>query len=141
MPARWLAGSTIVASARYLGALHLRIEALTQSDDNARQLLETVKTFFALIKSADLSTTQGGSDADVKAFFDSLKVEAHGKPSGLDGEHPPGIHPQGARTRPQPAAGHILPPLRRERPARPARGRSHSEKIRAAISAALYPQT
>ncbi len=91
MPARSLAGSTIVASARYLGALHLRVEALTQSDDNARQLLDTIKTFFALIKSADLSTSQGGADADVKAFFDSLKVEAHGSRVALTASIPQGF--------------------------------------------------
>ena len=91
MPARWLAGSTIVASARYLGALHLRIEALTQSEDNARQLLGAVTTFFALIKTADLSTTQGGTDADVKAFFDSLKAEAHGNRVALTASIPQGF--------------------------------------------------
>lgn len=91
MPARSLAGSTIVASARYLGALHLRIEALTRSENDASQLLDTVKTFFALIKSADLSATQGGTDADVKAFFDSLKVEAHGNRVALTASLPPGF--------------------------------------------------
>jgi hypothetical protein len=91
MPARSLAGSTIVASARYLGALHLRIEALTQSEDNARQLLETIRTFFVLIKGAELSTTQGGADADVKAFFDSLKVEAHGNRVALTASIPQGF--------------------------------------------------
>lgn len=71
---RWLARSTIVASARYLRALHLRVEALMRSPADAQQLLETFKTFFALLKAADLSVTQGGTDADVKAFFDSLKA-------------------------------------------------------------------
>lgn len=111
MPARWLAGSTIVASARYLGALHLRIEALTQSDDNARQLLETVTTFFALIKSADLSTTQGGIDADVKAFFDSLKVEAHGNRVALTASIPQGfIRKALAPAPPPPAHPPAIPP-------------------------------
>jgi len=91
LPARWLAGSTVVASARYLGALHLRIETLTQSEEDAHQLLATVTTFFALIKTADLSTTQGGTDADVKAFFDSLKVEAHGNRVALTASIPQGF--------------------------------------------------
>jgi hypothetical protein len=91
MPVRWLAGSTIVASARYLGALHLRIEALTQSENDARQLLDTVKTFLALLKSAESSTTQGGADADVKAFFDSLKVEEHGSRVALTASIPQGF--------------------------------------------------
>jgi len=74
----WLAGSTIVASARYLGALHLRVEALTRSENDAHQLIEAAQTFFALIQGAQSSTTQGGTDTDIKAFFDSLRVEKHG---------------------------------------------------------------
>lgn len=91
MPVRWLAGSTIVASARYLGALHLRIEALMQSENDARQLFETIKTFLALLKSVESSTTQGGPDADVKAFFNSLKVEEHGTRVALTATIPQGF--------------------------------------------------
>jgi hypothetical protein len=91
MPVRWLAGSTIVASARYLGALHLRIEALMQNEKDAGQLLETVKTFFALAKSAESSMTQGGADPDVKAFFSSLKVEKHGTRVALTATLPQGF--------------------------------------------------
>lgn len=91
MPVRWLAGSTILASARYLGALHLRIEALTQSENDARQVLETIKTFLALVKGLESSMTQGGADADVKAFFDSLKVEEHGSRVALTATIPQGF--------------------------------------------------
>ncbi len=91
MPVRWLAGSTIVASARYLGALHLRIEALMQSENDARQLFETIKTFLALLRSVESSTTQGGADVDVKAFFDSLKVEARGSRVALTATIPQGF--------------------------------------------------
>jgi len=91
MPVHWLAGSTIVGSARYLGALHLRIEALMQSEDAARQLAETVKTFLVLVKGVESSTTQGGTDADVKAFFNSLKVEEHGTRVALTATLPQGF--------------------------------------------------
>jgi len=91
MPVHWLAGSTIVGSARYLGALHLRIEALMQSENDARQLAETVKTFLALVKGVESSTTQGGTDADVKAFFNSLKVEEHGTRVALTATLPQGF--------------------------------------------------
>ena len=80
-----------MASARYLGALHLRIEALTQSENDARQLLETIQTFFALIKGEESSTTQGGADPDVKAFFDSMKVEQHGSRVTLTATIPQGF--------------------------------------------------
>jgi hypothetical protein len=91
MPLRSLAGSTIIGSARYLTALHLRIEALTPSDDDALQLLEMVKTFLALLKSAESSVTQGGADADVKSFFASLKVEQHGSRVALTATVPQGF--------------------------------------------------
>jgi len=91
MPMRWLAGSTILASARYLGALHLRIEALMQSESDARQLLETVQTFFALVKGAESSTMQGGADEDAKAFFNSLRVEEHGARVALTATIPQGF--------------------------------------------------
>lgn len=104
MPVRWLAGSTIVASARYLGALHLRIEALMQSENDARQLFETIKTFLALLKSVESSTTQGGPDADVKAFFDSLKVEARGSRVALTATIPQGFIRKALTPAPSPPA-------------------------------------
>jgi len=91
IPIHQLAGSTIVASAAYRGALHLRVEALMPSENDARQLDETVKTFLALVKSIESSTTQGGTDADVKAFFDSLKVEEHGTRVALTATLPQGF--------------------------------------------------
>jgi len=91
MPVHWLAGSTIVGSARYLGALHLRIEALMQSENDARQLAETAQTFLVLLKGAESSTTQSGTDADVKAFFNSLTVEEHGTRVALTATLPQGF--------------------------------------------------
>jgi hypothetical protein len=110
MQLRWLAGSTIVASARYLGALHLRIEALTQSENDARQLLEAIRTFFALIKGAESSTTQGGADEDVKAFFNSLKVEEHGTRVALTATIPQGFIRKALSPPPSPPAQPPAPP-------------------------------
>ena len=104
MPAHSLAGSTIVASARYLGAVHLRVEALTQNENDARQLVNTVQTFFALVKSAESSMTQGGTDADVKAFFDSLKVEEHGSRVALTATIPQGFIRKALTPPPSPPA-------------------------------------
>ena len=92
VPMRSLAGSTIVGSARYLTALHLRVEALTPNESDALQLLEIAKTFLALVRSAESSVTQGGADADVKSFFDSLKVEQHGSRVALTATVPQGFN-------------------------------------------------
>ena len=111
MELRWpLAGSTIVASARYLGALHLRIEALAQSENDARQILETIKTFFALIQGAASSTTQGGADEDVKAFFNSLKVEEHGTRVALTATIPQGFIRKALSPPPSPPLQPPAPP-------------------------------
>jgi hypothetical protein len=89
MPA--LAGATLVASARYLGTVHLRVDALTASENDAHQLLETAKAFSALLQGAAASTTQGGADADVKALLESIKVEERGTRVSLTATVPAGF--------------------------------------------------
>lgn len=91
MPVRPLVGSTVIASARYMTALHLRIEALTRSEHDAQQLLDMAKTFLALVKSAESSVTQGGADADVKSLFNSVRVEQHGSRVALTATVPQGF--------------------------------------------------
>jgi hypothetical protein len=109
IPVPALAGSTIVASATYRGAFHLRVEALTQSESDARQLQETVNTFLVLLKGVESSTAQGGTDADVKAFFNSMKVEEHGARVDLTATLPQGFirkaltPPPGPEVEPAPA--------------------------------------
>jgi len=104
IPVRWLAGATIVASARYLRALHLRVEALTRSENDARGLLDMANTFLLLLKSVDTSVTQGGTDADVKAFFDSLKIEQHGSRVALTATIPQGFIRKALTPQPVPPA-------------------------------------
>jgi hypothetical protein len=69
--------TVVVASVRYLGAVHLRAEAFTGSEDDARQATEKLKTFLALFSTAEVSVSGKGPDPDVKQFFNSLKVEQH----------------------------------------------------------------
>ncbi len=54
--------------------LHLRAEASTGSDEDARNITDKTNTFLTMFRSAEVSVGSGGSDADVKAFFDSLRV-------------------------------------------------------------------
>jgi hypothetical protein len=74
--------ATIVISGSYLSPLHLRVnaihlraEAFTQSPDEARAITDKVSLFVALTHSAETSVGIHGTDADVKAFFDSLKIK------------------------------------------------------------------
>ena len=77
--------ATLVVSGSYLSPLHLRVdavhlraEAFTQTPDEARAIADKVNVFVALTRSAETSVGSHGTDADVKAFFDSLKIRDEG---------------------------------------------------------------
>jgi len=69
--------TTVVASARYLGAIHFRAEAFTQSEQTAEQLTTQLNTFLAIFQSAEVSAAGHTQDSDIKSALDSLKVEQH----------------------------------------------------------------
>jgi hypothetical protein len=77
--------ATLVVSGSYLSplhlradAVHLRAEAFTQNPDQARAIADKVTVFVALTHSAETSVGSHGTDADVKGFFDSVKVREEG---------------------------------------------------------------
>jgi len=77
--------ATLVVSGSYLSplhlrpdAVHLRAEAFTQTPDEARAISDKVNVLVALTRSAETSVGSHGTDADVKSFFDSLKVREEG---------------------------------------------------------------
>jgi len=57
------------------GALRLRAEAWTASEDEARLIADKVNVFLSLFHSAEASVGSPGTDAEVKAVFDSLQVK------------------------------------------------------------------
>jgi hypothetical protein len=67
--------TTLLASVRYLGAVHFRAVAYTPSDNDAKQLTDKLGTFLDVFHTANDTTQPSGIDPDVKALFDSLKVE------------------------------------------------------------------
>ncbi len=69
--------STMVASVRVLGAANARAEFITASDADARRFVEQAGTFLNIFRAVQQSAQPKGSDTDVKAVFDSLKVEQH----------------------------------------------------------------
>jgi hypothetical protein len=81
----------VVASARYLGHVSFRAEAFTGSQDEARQLTEQLGTFLQLFHAAEGNVSTPGSDPDVKAFFDGLKVQQHDNRTVLTAAIPPGF--------------------------------------------------
>lgn len=67
----------VVVSARYLGALRLRAEAFSDTEEDARVLGERVSAFLTIFHSAESAVGAAGPDPDVKAVFDSLSVARH----------------------------------------------------------------
>lgn len=69
------AESTMVASIRILGAVNARADFVTPSDADAQKFVQQAELFLNLFRSVQQSAQLEGSDPDVKAVFDSLKVE------------------------------------------------------------------
>ncbi len=80
-----------VISGRYIGAVHLRAEAFTNSDDDAQALVDKSDAFLNIFRSAEISIGTRGTDEDVKAFFDSLKVVRSGSRALLTAKVPAGF--------------------------------------------------
>ncbi len=83
--------AVIVASARYLGAIHVRAEAFTDSEDEARHVTDQMSAFLNVFHAAESTASGQGSDQDVKQFFDSVKVEQHNDRAVLTAAVPPGF--------------------------------------------------
>jgi hypothetical protein len=105
-----------VISARYLRALHLRAEAVAENEADAQAIADKANSFLALFHAAEGSVDTHGTDADVKAFFDSLRVEHSGERAILTATVPPGFIKK-ALTEPPPVDAPAPPP-----PAPPSRG-------------------
>jgi hypothetical protein len=90
--------ATVVMSASALNplhpmaqAVHLRAEAFTQSPDEARGITDKANIFVAFTHSAEASVSTHGTDADVKAFFDSVQIKQEGDRAVLTASMPFGF--------------------------------------------------
>jgi hypothetical protein len=83
--------AVLVVSARYIRAFHLKAEAVTADPDDAKVIAERASTFLNVFHAAESSLTNQGTDADVKAFFESLKVEQQRDRAVLTATVPPGF--------------------------------------------------
>lgn len=96
--------AVVVASARYLGSLHLRATAFTGSPADAKAVSEKLNTFLTLFRSAELNVPGQASDADIKKFFDSLSVAQSDNRAALTATVPPGFIRKVFAEPPQPPA-------------------------------------
>jgi hypothetical protein len=83
--------AVVVASARYLGSVHLRAEAVTPSVADAERLAGQLSAFLSLFHTAENTVSAQGTDADVKMFFDALKVGQYRNRAVLTATVPPGF--------------------------------------------------
>ena len=83
--------AVIVSSIRYLGTIGMKTEAVTGTEEEAKQLTAQVSTFLNLFRNAEITVSGQASDADVKQFFDSLKIEQHKDRAVLTATIPPGL--------------------------------------------------
>ncbi|MBO0912338.1 MAG: hypothetical protein J2P13_11150, partial [Acidobacteria bacterium] len=67
--------ATVVASVRYLRAVHLRAEAFIGDERAAEQLTAQASTFLSVFHSAEVAVAGETPDPDIKKALDSLKVE------------------------------------------------------------------
>jgi hypothetical protein len=67
--------ATVVASVRYLGAVHFKAQAFTGSEEEASQLAGRIDTYLNLFRTAESTVSTPGPDPDIKSFFDSLKIQ------------------------------------------------------------------
>jgi stage V sporulation protein SpoVS len=69
------ADAVAVGSLRYTGSLLLRADVFTQSEAQARQIVDSANTNLALVRGISQFVKERGTDKDVKAAFDSIQVE------------------------------------------------------------------
>jgi hypothetical protein len=72
--------TTFIASLRYLGTLHLRIEQITPTDADAAHAAETMNSLLSLFRTVLQTQAQfqpHTSDAEFREMTDSMKVEQH----------------------------------------------------------------
>jgi len=70
-----------IASLRWIGKLHLRVEEIAPSDGAAADTTESLQTILVLVRSMENTAGPPGGqpafDADVQAFINSIAVERH----------------------------------------------------------------
>jgi len=68
--------ASVGISTQNAGSIEFKLQAITRSEQDARALTDTVGTFLNIFRSA--SANVGGSDPDVKKFFDTVQVTQEG---------------------------------------------------------------
>jgi len=73
------------------GVLHLRAEASAGTEEDARNIADKANVFLTMFRSAEMSVGTAGTDADIKAVFDSLQVRQESNRAVLSAILPSGV--------------------------------------------------
>src|SRR5581483_2978451 len=84
-----LSGSTVVVSVRFLLAIHFRAEAFFSNQAQASQVAERLASLVTVFHALEPTLTTGGTDQDVKKFFNSLQVKQSRERVALSAVVPP----------------------------------------------------
>ena len=69
--------TTFVASVRYVGSLHLRIEEIAPGEAEATRAADSLGAILSLAKSIEGAQPRAAEDAELRKALDSLKVDRH----------------------------------------------------------------
>ena len=69
--------ATFIASLRWIGHIHLRIEEVAPNESAAADSTESLQMLLTLVHSLESSGGAQPFDADTRSFLDSMKVERH----------------------------------------------------------------
>jgi len=99
-----------VASVRYLGAVHFKAQAFTESDAEASRLVDRLDTFLNVFHTAESTVSTPGPDPDIKAFFDSLKIQPEKSRAVLTATVPLGLIRKALAEAPSSVTPEVQPP-------------------------------
>lgn len=112
------AASVIVGSVRYTTQVQVKAEAFTPSPAQAKQVVEQAGAFLDIFHGLENSMNPSGGDPDVKAFFDSLKVEQNKERAVLTASMSPAFLKKMFSEAPTQVTGSGARPEEPKRPAR-----------------------
>src|SRR5271166_1648282 len=120
--------ATVVASVRYLGAVHFKAQAFTRSEEQASQLAGRIDTYLNVFRTAESTVATPAPDPDVKAFSDSLKIDQEKSRAVLTAIVPLGLIRKALAEAPSSVSPEAQPP---QPPAPPPASKSRTRKKKA----------
>src|SRR5262249_6901604 len=108
----FLENTVTVASLRYAGDVLFQADVIAPTEADAKNVMESAKTFLAVYRTVARTVRTKGTDADVKAAIDSIQVNQKGNVTVFNAtlsqkflKKLVEVQPEGVTAAPSPAAG------------------------------------